>query len=55
MQDPSNFIFNFSKDELSDCEKILLVKCLNFSLPPTYLDYADYLVNFELFYRNISS
>ena len=23
------------------------------SLPPKYLDYADYLVNFELFYRNI--
>ena len=29
------------------------MKGLNFSLPPKYLDYADYLVNFELFYRNI--
>ena len=26
---------------------------LNFSLPIKYLDYVDYLVNFELFYRNI--
>ena len=44
--------FNFSKYELSDCEKGLLAKGLNFSLPSKYLDYADYLVNFELFYRN---
>ena len=53
MHDPSKVIFNFSKYELSDCEKRLLVKGLKFSLPPKYLDYADYLVNFELFYRNI--
>ena len=26
---------------------------LNFSLPLNYFDYADYLVHFELFYRNI--
>ena len=53
MQDPSKIIFNFSKYELSDCEKRLLAKGLNFSLPPKYLDYANYLVNFELLYRNI--
>ena len=38
------------------------MKCLNvkkglngltFSLPPKYLEYADYLVNFEWLYRNI--
>ena len=29
------------------------MKGLNFSLPPKYLDYADYLVNFEVFSRNI--
>ena len=49
----SKTIFNFSKYELSDCEKRLLAKGLNFSLPPKYLDYADYLVNFKLFYRNM--
>ena len=48
MYDPSKVIFNRSKYELSDCEKRLLAKSLNFSLPPEYLDYADYLVNFEL-------
>ena len=53
MHDPSKVIFNFSKCELSDCEKRLLAKGLDFSLPPKYLDHADYLVNFELFYRNI--
>ena len=26
---------------------------LTFSLPPKYLEYADYLVNFEQLYRNI--
>ena len=54
MQDHSKVIFNFSLYELSDCEKKrLLAKRLALSLPPKYLDYADYLVNFELFYRNI--
>ena len=46
-------IFNFSEHKLSDCKKRLLAKGLNFSLPPKYLDYAGYLVSFELFYRNI--
>ena len=32
---------------------MLLAKGLNFSLPPEYLDYANYLGNFELFYRII--
>ena len=53
MGDPSKVIFNFSKYELSDCEKRLLAKGVNFSLLLKYLDYADYLVDFELFYRNI--
>ena len=53
MHDPSKVIFNFSKYELSDCEKRLLAKASNFNLPLKHLDYADYLVNFELFYRNI--
>ena len=39
-------LFNFSKYVLSDIEKKLLVKGLKFCL-------ADYLVHFELFYRDI--
>ena len=53
VQDPGKVIFNFSKYELSDCKKRLLSKGLHFSLPPEYLEYADYLVSFELFYTNI--
>ena len=34
-------------------KKRLLAKSLNFSLQLRYLDYADYLINFELFYKNI--
>ena len=52
--DPEKVIFNFSKYVLSDTKKyVLLVKGLNFCLPPKQLKYADYLVHFELFYRDI--
>lgn len=35
------------------CETFkLVVRHLRFSLPPTYLDYADYLNNFELAQKN---
>ena len=53
--DPEKIIFNFSKYELSDAEKKLLAKGLNFCLAPKQLNYADYLVHFELFYRNIGN
>ena len=52
-QNPEKVIFNFSKYVLSDCEKSLLTKGLNFSIPCKKLDYADYLVQFELFFRDI--
>ena len=51
--DPEKISLNFSKYELSDAEKKLLAKGLNFSLAPTQLNYCHYLVQFELFYRNI--
>ena len=51
--DPEKVISNFSKYILSDIEKKLLAKSLNFCLPPKQLKYADYLVHFELFYRDI--
>ena len=50
-KDPEKVIFNFFKDELSDAEKKLLAKVLNFCLVPKQLNYANYLVYFELFYR----
>ena len=51
--DPEKVIFNFSKYVHSDIEEKLLAKGLNFCLPPKQLNYADYLVHFELFYRDI--
>ena len=51
--DPEKVIFNFSKYALSDFEKKLLAKGLNFCLPPEQLKYANYLVHFELFHRDI--
>ena len=53
MHDPRKVIFNFPKYEQPDSEKSLLAKGLNFSLPPKYLDYGGYFVNFVLFCRNI--
>ena len=50
---PDRFIFNNSKISLSNAEKSLLVKGLRFSLPPKKLNYADYLTNFESFYKSI--
>ena len=46
-------IFSFSRYVPSDCEKFLLTKDLNFSIPCKKLDYVDYLVQLELFFRNI--
>ena len=47
-------IFNFSSHELSDDEKLLLCKGLNFSIPPKRLDYADHLLSFELLFSDIN-
>ena len=52
-QDPEKVIFNYSYISLSDAGKSFLVKGLTFSIPPKKLNYANYLVNFELFYRSI--
>ena len=51
--DPGKVTFNFSKYELSVAEKEPLAKGLNFSLESKQLNYADYLVHLELFYRSI--
>ena len=51
--DPEKVILNFSKATLIESEKALLSKGLNFSLLPKQLKYADYLLKFELFFRDI--
>ena len=51
--DPEQIIFNYSDYVLSDVEKSLLSRGLNFSIRPTKLNYADYCCNFEMLYREI--
>ena len=46
-------LVNYASYKLSDLEKILLVKGLNYALPPIKLNYGDYMTRFERFYREI--
>ena len=52
--DPDKVIFNYSSYKLSDIEKKVLVRGLNFALPPVKLNYADYLTPFELLFRDVA-
>ena len=51
--DADKVIFNFSSHVLTDHEKSVLSKGLNFAIPPKDINYADYLLPFELLYRYI--
>jgi len=48
----NDLIFNYSSHILTDAQKSILMKGLNFALPPKKLHYEDYLLNFELLFRN---
>ena len=52
--DPEKVIFNFSTRTLSPQEKSLLVKGLNLSIPPKNLNYGDFLLPFELLYKEMT-
>ena len=51
--DPDKVIFNYSSRTLSDTEKNLLARGLNFSLPPRKLRFRDFLTPFEKFFKLI--
>ena len=51
--EPDKVIFNYSLYKLSDLEKKLLAKGLNYALPPIKLNHGNYMTRFELFYREI--
>ena len=53
--DPDKVIFNFSGHVLSTTEKSLLSKGLNFAIPPKNINYADYMLPFELLYGDVDS
>ena len=51
--DPEKVLFNFSSHSLTEHEKSLLSRGLNFAIPPKNVNYADYLLPFELLFRDI--
>ena len=53
--DPEQVIHNFSSHFLNEVEKSVLCRGLHFALPPKTLEYADYMVSFELLYRDIKT
>ena len=52
---PDKVIFNFSSHVLNTTEKSLLSKGLNFAIPSKNINYADYMIPFELLYRDVDS
>ena len=52
---PDKVIFNFSSHVFNTTEKSLLSKGLNFAIPPKNINYADYMLPFELLYRDVDT
>ena len=52
--DPDKVIFNYLSHKLSNVEKNVLDRGLNFALPPVKLNYEDYLIPFELLFRDVT-
>ena len=50
---PHRVIFNFSSYKLTDEEKNVLCKGLNFSVKPGWIEYSEFLLPFELLFRDI--
>ena len=53
--DPDQVIHNLSSYVLTDVEKSLLAKGLNFSLPPKKINFADYMTPFEQLYKGVKN
>ena len=51
--DPEKVLLNFSNHSLTEHEKSLLSRGLDFAIPPKNVNYADYLLPFELLFRYI--
>ena len=53
--DPKQIIHNYSSHVLTPDQEALLMRGLNFALPPKKLHYEDYMLPFELLYRDFYS
>ena len=54
LHDADKVIFSFSSHILTNHKNSLLSKDLNFAIPPKDISYPDYLLLFELLYRDIN-
>ena len=52
--DPDKVIYNFSEHNLTESEKSVLRKGLKFTIP-SKLEYADFMLPCELFFRDMTS
>ena len=51
----NDLIFNFSSHVLTGSQESILMKGLNYALPPKSLKHEDYLLNFELLFRSVNA
>ena len=51
----NDLIFNFSSHGLTDSQESILMKGLNYALPPKSFKYEDYLLNFEVLFRSVNA
>lgn len=47
--EPDKVIYNFSVEKLTKREKSVFCKGLKFAIPPNKLEYADFMLLFEIF------
>ena len=53
--DPDKVIYNFSDYKLTESEKYVLWKGLEFAIPPSKLEYVDFMLPFVLLFRDIKN
>ena len=53
--DPNRVIYSFSNYHLTDSDKSLLIKGLNFAIPPKKIEFSKFLLPFELLFCGIKS
>ena len=53
--DPEKVVFNFSSLVLTESDKMLLSKGLNFAFPENVIPYEDFMLPYEVFYRGVKN
>ena len=53
--DSDKIIYNFSNCHLTNSDKSLLIKGLNFAIAPKKIEYSKFLLPFQLLFRDIKS